>query len=160
MSTDAMKPHSCCAGKTDTDPTDQEPDTAHCPVRTTLALIGGKYKVFILWALFEGTLRFNQIQKAVPQANAKMLSQQLKELERDGLIDRKAYPVIPPRVEYSLTPLGQSLRPVLACIYRWGTAYLAEMGLSAHCTMKPLGEEPPASAPAGESQAPSCYCHK
>lgn len=99
-------------------------EPAHCPVRTTLALIGGKHKAFILWNLFDGTKRFSQLQKAVPQANAKMLSQQLKELERDGLISRKAYAVVPPKVEYSLTDLGKSLKPVLSCVYEWGTSYL------------------------------------
>lgn len=119
------------------------PDTepAHCPVRSTLALIGGKYKAFILWNLFDGTMRFSQLQKAVPQANAKMLSQQLKELERDGLISRKAYPVIPPKVEYSLTELGQSLKPVMICIYEWGSAYLKTRGIEPNCSMKPFGKD-------------------
>ena len=111
---------------------------AHCPVRTTLALIGGKHKAFILWNLFDGTKRFSQLQKAVPQANAKMLSQQLKELERDGLISRKAYAVVPPKVEYSLTDLGRSLRPVLSCIYEWGISYLQSRGISPDCSMQPL----------------------
>ena len=74
-------------------------EPAHCPVRTTLALIGGKHKAFILWNLFDGTKRFSQLQNAVPQANAKMRSQQLKVLEHDGLIFRKAYAVVPPKVE-------------------------------------------------------------
>lgn len=113
-------------------------ESEHCPVRTTLSLIGGKHKVFILWNLFDGTRRFNELQKAVPQANAKMLSQQLKELERDGLIVRKAYPVIPPKVEYSLSPLGKSLKPVLRCIYEWGADYLNARGLQVGCSMKPL----------------------
>ena len=113
-------------------------EPAHCPVRTTLALIGGKHKAFILWNLFDGTKRFSQLQKAVPQANAKMLSQQLKELERDGLISRKAYAVVPPKVEYSLTDLGRSLRPVLSCIYEWGISYLQSRGISPDCSMQPL----------------------
>lgn len=113
-------------------------EPAHCPVRTTLALIGGKHKAFILWNLFDGTKRFSQLQKAVPQANAKMLSQQLKELEHDGLISRKAYAVMPPKVEYSLTDLGRSLRPVLSCIYEWGISYLQSRGISPDCSMQPL----------------------
>lgn len=113
-------------------------EPAHCPVRTTLALIGGKHKAFILWNLFDGTKRFSQLQKAVPQANAKMLSQQLKELEHDGLISRKAYAVVPPKVEYSLTDLGRSLRPILSCIYEWGISYLQSRGISPDCSMQPL----------------------
>lgn len=119
---------------------------SHCPVRTTLSLIGGKYKVFILWRLFDGTLRFGQLQKTIPQANAKMLTQQLKELERDGLIRRKAYPVIPPKVEYSLTERGQSLKPVLRCIYEWGSRYLQSQGLEPNCSMQPLTDEEPTSS--------------
>lgn len=121
--------------------TSSKENTSHCPVRTTLSLIGGKYKVFILWSLFDGTLRFSQLQKSVPQANAKMLSQQLKELERDGLIVRKAYPVIPPKVEYSLSPLGESLKPILSCIYDWGAAYLQSRGLPVSCSMKSLHDD-------------------
>lgn len=123
------------------EPTETAEPESHCPVRTTLSLIGGKYKVFILWSLFEGTQRFSQLQKAIPQANSKMLSQQLKELECDGLIVRKAYPVIPPKVEYSLTPLGMSIKPVLRCIYAWGTEYLGARGSEACCSMKPFAED-------------------
>ena len=101
-------------------------EPAHCPVRTTLALIGGKHKAFILWNLFDGTKRFSQLQKAVPQANAKMLSQQLKELERDGLISRKAYAVVPPKVEYSLTEFGKTLMPVIDVMHAWGEQYAGE----------------------------------
>lgn len=129
----------CSANRTDTTMTDQKQEQ-RCPVRTTLELIGGKLKVFILWNLFDGTMRFGQLQRAIPQANTKMLSRQLKELEQDGLIRREAYPVIPPRVDYSLTPLGESLRPVLMCIYRWGTSYLKTQGVEANCSMKPLDE--------------------
>ncbi len=136
-------------------PTPSEP--SHCPVRTAIALIGGKYKTFILWNLFDGTMRFGEIQKAVSQANAKMLSQQLKELERDGLITRKAYPVIPPRVEYSLTPLGESLKPVLQCIYAWGTGYLKARGIEPNCSMKPLDGVQQESE-AQQSSKPACCC--
>ena len=110
-------------------------EPAHCPVRTTLALIGGKHKAFILWNLFDGTKRFSQLQKAVPQANAKMLSQQLKELERDGLISRKAYAVVPPKVEYSLTALGESLFPILKAMYEWGSGLMQSQGKCPSCSM-------------------------
>ena len=79
----------------------------HCPVEATLSQIGGKYKMIILCHLIhDGTLRYNELQKYIPQATAKMLTQQLKELEHDGIIHRKVYPVVPPKTEYSLTERG------------------------------------------------------
>ena len=95
----------------------------HCPVEATLDLIGGKYKALILWHLSEGTLRFSELQKRI-SATAKMLTQQLRELENDQLIHREVYPVIPPKVEYSLTELGQSLMPILVAMRDWGANYL------------------------------------
>ena len=79
------------------------PSTFHCPVEATLDLIGGKYKALILWHLINSTLRFNEIGKLIPQATPKMLTQQLRELEADGLIIRTVYPVVPPKVEYALS---------------------------------------------------------
>lgn len=95
----------------------------HCPVEATLNLIGGKYKALILWHLSEGTLRFSELQKRI-SATAKMLTQQLRELENDQLIHREVYPVIPPKVEYSLTDLGRSLMPILVAMRDWGADYL------------------------------------
>lgn len=95
----------------------------HCPVEATLDLIGGKYKALILWHLSEGTLRFSELQKRI-SATAKMLTQQLRELENDQLVHRKVYPVIPPKVEYSLTALGESLMPILVAMRDWGADYL------------------------------------
>jgi DNA-binding HxlR family transcriptional regulator len=96
----------------------------HCPVEATINLIGGKYKVVILYHLVEGTLRFNELQKLISRATPKMLSQQLRELEKDGLISRTVYPVVPPKTEYALTEYGKSLIPVLDSLCSWGKTYL------------------------------------
>lgn len=109
--------------------------TDRCPVSATLELIGGKYKGLILWHLSEGTLRFSELQKKIPKATAKMLTQQLRELENNKLIDRHIFPVIPPKVEYSLTELGRSLMPVLASMRDWGAEYLRSMDLESNCFM-------------------------
>ena len=85
----------------------------HCPVEASLSLIGGKYKCIILWHLMQGTMRFSELRRIIPQATAKMLTQQLRELEADGLIHREVYPVVPPRTEYSLTDYGRTLSPIV-----------------------------------------------
>ena len=105
-----------------------------CPVETTLSLIGGKYKALILWHLSAGTLRFNQLQKAVT-ATPRMLTLQLRELESDGLVSRTVYPEVPPRVEYAMTDLGRSLMPILTAIRDWGTEYLREKDIEPNCFM-------------------------
>lgn len=110
---------------------------SHCPVATTLALIGGKHKALILWKLLEGTMRYSELRRAVPEATPKMLTQQLRDLESDGLITRTVYPVVPPRVEYALTEEGESIRPILTAMYRWGTQYLEGRNIHACCSMKP-----------------------
>lgn len=113
----------------------------NCPVDATLNLIGGKYKSLILWHLIGGTLRFGQLRKLIPQATPKMLTQQLRELEEDGLVTRTVYPVVPPKVEYSLTGLGQSLRNILEAMYDWGADYLTEKNLRISCSMAPHREK-------------------
>ena len=110
----------------------------NCPVATTLELIGGKYKALILWHLAEKKLRFSELKKEIQGATPKMLTQQLRELEADGLVHREIFPVVPPRVEYSLTPFGQTIRPVLESMYAWGTRYLEHRGIKAKCSMEPL----------------------
>ena len=95
----------------------------HCPIEVTLELIGGKYKALILWHLIEKTLRFNEIRTLIPQATPKMLTQQLRLLEEDGLVHRKVYPIVPPKVEYSLSPKGQSLMEILDQLCIWGEKY-------------------------------------
>ena len=87
-------------------------------------MIGGKWKPLILWKLGDGVMRFNEIQKALPGVNAKMLTKQLRELERDGIVVRTVYPEVPPRVEYSITEFGMTLLPVLQALCDWGSTYL------------------------------------
>ncbi len=94
-----------------------------CPVEITLQKIGGKYKVLILWHLIGGTLRYSELHRRMPHATDKMLAQQLRELEKDGLIRREVFPVVPPRTEYSLTAFGQSISPILEEMRRWGQVY-------------------------------------
>ena len=96
----------------------------NCPVVATFQLIGGKYKAVILWHLMGKTLRYSELHKRMPKATDKMLAQQLRELEKDGLIKRKVYPVIPPKTEYSLTDFGKSLTPILDELCKWGEDYL------------------------------------
>ncbi|HEU4401195.1 MAG TPA: helix-turn-helix domain-containing protein [Candidatus Polarisedimenticolia bacterium] len=91
-----------------------------CPAETTLSVIGGRWKVPILWTLFQGTRRFSELFRALPRITQKMLTQQLREMERDGIVHRAVYAQVPPRVEYSLTPLGRSLRPVVEAMCAWG----------------------------------------
>ena len=107
--------------------------TNYCPVSATLDLIGGKYKSLILWHLADGKLRFSQLNKLIPKATAKMLTQQLREMEIQGLIHREVYPVVPPKVEYSLTDLGRSLMPVLIAMRDWGAEYLRTQNLTSNC---------------------------
>lgn len=106
-----------------------------CPVESTLDLIGGKYKALILWHLSDGKLRFSQLRKAITGATPKMLTQQLRELEAQELIHREVYPVIPPKVEYSLTSLGESLMPVLTAMRDWGANYLRSKNIEPTCYM-------------------------
>ena len=94
-----------------------------CPVEATLDLIGGKYKALILWHLSEKKLRFSELKKMV-SATPKMLTQQLRELEAQSLIYREVFPVVPPKVEYSLTELGKSLMPILVAMRDWGADYM------------------------------------
>ena len=112
----------------------------HCPVESTLELIGGKYKALILWHLSGKTLRFSQLHKEITGATAKMLTQQLRELEAQDLIHREVFPIIPPKVEYSLTELGRSLMPILTAMRDWGANYLKNKNLEPNCFM--MKQEP------------------
>lgn len=94
-----------------------------CSMELTLALIGGKWKSLILWHLSEKTLRYNELRKILPNVTAKMLTQQLRELEDCGLLKRFIYTQIPPKVEYSLTEAGKSLLPILDAMCKWGQNY-------------------------------------
>ena len=95
-----------------------------CPVETTLEVLSGKWKANILFHLLPGTQRSGELRRLMPEVTQQMLTAHLRELERDGIIHRKVYAQVPPKVEYSLTPLGRSLGPVFDKIYEWGVAYL------------------------------------
>lgn len=99
-----------------------------CPVETTLLLIGDKWKVMILRDLMTGTKRFGALRKSIPAISQKMLTQQLRAMEADGLVHREVYAEVPPRVEYSLTETGESLRPVLDAMSVWGRQYQRDQG--------------------------------
>ncbi|MEI3347663.1 MAG: helix-turn-helix domain-containing protein [Dysosmobacter sp.] len=97
-----------------------------CPVETTLMLIGDKWKVLILRDLMPGTKRFGELKKSVGSVSQKVLTAQLRDLEEKGLVSRKVYAEVPPRVEYSLTELGKSLSPILDAMREWGEHYQAQ----------------------------------
>ena len=94
-----------------------------CPVETTLMLIGSKWKVLILRDLMPGTKRFGELRRSIGSVSQKVLTAQLRDMEACGLVDRRVYAEVPPRVEYSLTELGRSLRPILDAMWAWGEAY-------------------------------------
>lgn len=94
-----------------------------CPVEATLSVVGGKWKVIILWRLVSGTKRFNDLQRSITQITRKMLTQQLRELESDGVIVRTVYPQVPPKVEYSLSEYGRTFIPVMQSMAQWGLVH-------------------------------------
>lgn len=94
-----------------------------CPVETTLMLIGNKWKVLIIRDLLTGTKRFGELKKSISKVSQKVLTTQLRDMEESGLISRKVYAEVPPKVEYSLTELGKSLQPILNAMLQWGTEY-------------------------------------
>lgn len=98
-------------------------DLPACPVETTLSLIGDKWKVLILRDLMPGTKRFGELKKSIGSVSQKVLTAQLRDVEVNGLISRKVYVEVPPRVEYSLTDLGKSLKPILDAMKNWGEDY-------------------------------------
>lgn len=101
-------------------------DRSNCPVEATLDAIGGRWKVLILHELFKGTRRFGELHRCLRGITQKMLTQQLREMERDGLVHREIYMQVPPKVEYSLTDLGTTLQPVLDEMHRWGKSYISQ----------------------------------
>ena len=103
----------------------------HCPVELTLSAIGGKWKVLILWRLMDGTMRYSELRRSLGAITHKMLAQQLRELEADGLIVRTVHPVIPPHVDYALTDAGRRLGPVIRAMAKWGGVYAARQGETA-----------------------------
>lgn len=94
-----------------------------CPMNLTINIISGKWKLAILWHLSRGTIRFNELQRVLVNITQKTLAMQLKELERDGIIYREVYPESPPRVEYGLTNIGESMQPILNAMCQWGKGY-------------------------------------
>jgi DNA-binding HxlR family transcriptional regulator len=94
-----------------------------CPAEFTLALIGGRWKIPIIFHLLAGRRRFSELARALNGVTQKMLTQQLREMERNGLVSRNIFPQVPPKVEYSLTELGASLKPVVEAMCRWGEAH-------------------------------------
>ena len=99
-----------------------------CPVETTLTLIGDKWKVLILRDLMPGTKRFGELKKSIGNVSQKVLTAQLRDMEASGLVSRKVYPEVPPRVEYTLTETGYSLKPILDAMKEWGTNYKNSVG--------------------------------
>lgn len=95
----------------------------NCPVAITQNVVAGKWKLIIIWMLKDGPKRFNELQRSIPGIRLGYLTQQLRELEQDQLVYRQVYPVVPPRVEYSLTELGQKFLEVMDKMYEWGEQY-------------------------------------
>ena len=105
-----------------------EQATQRCPVEATLAIIGGKWKPLILFYLMDHTRRFNELRRLIPRVTQQMLTLQLRELERDGIVHRHIYAEIPPKVEYSLTEKGRSLEPILQLMLQWGLDHVHAEG--------------------------------
>jgi len=94
-----------------------------CPAELTAKLIAGRWKIVILWYLFQDVKRFSELRQALAGVTQKVLTQQLREMERDGIVARKIFAQVPPKVEYSVTPLGASLKPVVEAMHQWGAAH-------------------------------------
>ena len=105
----------------------------NCPVEATLSLIGGKYKPLILWHLVDCPLHYMELQRRIPSAPPKMLSQQLRDLEECGMVHREVIPEKPPKTVYSLTAFGESVIPVLDAMCQWGTAYMDGLDVQSPC---------------------------
>ena len=113
--------------KTSSSNYENEIEINKCPVTFTLKRIGGRWKPIILWHLSHGTMRYNELRKAIPHVSEKMLIEKLKELETDSIVVRKSKPVVPPYVEYELSDLGKSLSPILSSMAQWGMSEMMKM---------------------------------
>lgn len=109
-------------------------DNYPCPVEVTVDVIGGKWKGLILYHLISGTKRFNELKRLLPKTTQRMLTLQLRELEKDGIVHREIYPVVPPKVEYSLTDFGETLKPIITLMRDWGEEYENEVLLKRQAT--------------------------
>ena len=118
----------------------------NCPVEAAVEVFGGKWKPLILWWLQQRTWRFGELRRQVPGITEKMLTQQLRELETDGIVERRVYPAVPPKVEYSLTEYGRSLKRALRSICDWGRAHMERTG----ATEVPPGRVPTTRAGRGK----------
>ena len=139
------------------------PCSSPCPLQKATGVLGGKWKMSILCSLtVDGATRYNELKRRMGGISNTMLAKSLKELEEDGLISRTVYPVVPPRVDYSLTALGESLFPILEAMYRWGSALMQDEGLTPACTMTDshaMAASSTASAPNAVLQnTPSAAC--
>lgn len=105
----------------------KQPLNPDCPINATIRILGGKWKVLILFHLNQGTKRFNELRRGMPGVTQRMLTNQLRELETDKIISRKVYPEVPPRVEYTLTAIGKTLTPVLEALQKWGACYIRKI---------------------------------
>lgn len=106
-----------------------EKELPACPVETTLMLISDRWKVLIIRDLLEGTKRFGELKKSIGSVSQKVLTANLRSMEESGLINRKVYPEVPPRVEYSLTDIGYSLKPILDAMVEWGNDYKKKVNI-------------------------------
>lgn len=111
--------------------------TPGCAVEATLEVIGGKWKGVVLYHLLDGTKRFGELRRLIPGVTQRMLTQQLRELEDSGVVERKVYAVVPPRVDYSLTKFGRTLKPIIVQMKEWGDRYLEVRG---KCTRTDTGK--------------------
>lgn len=107
---------------------EQNPNTKHlaCPAEFTADLIAGRWKIVLLWYLFQGVQRFSDLQRAVPAITQKVLTHQLRDMEKHGLLKRTVYPEVPPRVEYQITALGLTLKPVVDAMHYWGAEHASK----------------------------------
>ncbi|AHH20547.1 putative transcriptional regulator, HxlR family [Nocardia nova SH22a] len=108
-----------------------------CPVEVAVAVLGGSWKMTVVKHLLDGPLRYGELRRRVGEVTPRVLTRQLRELEQDGIVSRRSYPEVPPRVEYSLTPMGSGLRDFVAELDRWGDAYVR--GLEAHSVSDAAG---------------------
>jgi DNA-binding HxlR family transcriptional regulator len=114
----------------------KDQNNSYCPVTATLNVIGGRWKPLILYSLRDRTIRFGELKRTMPGITQKMLTQQLRELEQDGIVTRKVYAQVPPKVEYSLTEFGESLGPIMKAMCTWGMNHRRHIEMRAKAKSK------------------------